>query len=106
MFCIDVPADLGDKGLLNFFGGWRWRTDLWPPVRINFDTCNFIAPYAVTLFAAYSLWLREVKRCHLSFQVSPNTLAGNYLVQSGFLELIRSSFNSRPRLPMCDKHLA
>lgn len=88
MFCIDVPADLGDKGLLKFFGGWRWRTDLLPPVQINFDTCGFIAPYAVTLFAAYSLWLREVKRCHLSFKASPDTLAGNYLVQCGFLELM------------------
>jgi hypothetical protein len=88
MFNIDVPANLDDKGLLNFFSGWRWRTDLWPPVQINFDTCQFVAPYAVTLFAAYALWLREVKRCHLSFKASPDTVAGNYLVQSGFLELM------------------
>lgn len=88
MFSIDVPANLGDKGLLNFFGGWEWRADLWPPVEINFDSCDFIAPYAVTLFAAYSLWLRNVKRCHLSFRTSPNSVAGNYLVQTGFLELM------------------
>lgn len=88
MFYIDVPTNLDDKGLLNFFAGWQWRTDLHPPVQVNFDTCEFIAPYAVTLFAAYSLWLRHVRRCHLSFKASPNTVAGNYLVQSGFLELM------------------
>lgn len=88
MFSIDVPANLDDKGLLKFFGGWRWRTDLSPPVQINFDACDFIAPYAVTLFASYALWLREVKRCHLSIKASPNTVAGNYLVQSGFLDLM------------------
>lgn len=88
MFFIDVPTSLDDKGLLNFFSGWRWRTDLMPPVQINFDSCDFVAPYAITLFAAYSLWLREVKRCHISFKASPNTVAGNYLVQSGFLEVM------------------
>lgn len=103
MFSIDVPADLGDKGLLNFFGGWRWRTDLWPPVQINFDTCGFIAPYAITLFAAYSLWLREVKHCHLSFKASPDTLAGNYLVQSGFLELMGEDSIIRAATPRPDR---
>jgi len=88
MFYIDVPANLDDRGLLNFFSGWQWRTDLLPPVQLNFDGCNFIAPYAVTLFAAYSLWLRQVQHCHMSVKASPNTVAGNYLVQSGFLELL------------------
>ncbi len=88
MFYINVPANLDDKSLLNFFSGWEWRRDLLPPVQLNFDGCSFIAPYAVTLFAAYSLWLRNVKHCHLSFKVSANTVAGNYLVQSGFLELM------------------
>lgn len=91
MFNIDVPASIDDKNLLNFFSGWRWRTDLLPPVQINFDTCDFIAPYAVTLLAAYSLWLRNIKQCHLSFKASPNTVAGNFLVQSGFLELMGES---------------
>jgi hypothetical protein len=91
MFNIDIPASIDDKSLLNFFSGWRWRTDLTLPVQINFDTCDFIAPYAVTLLAAYSLWLRNIKQCHLSFKASPNTVAGNYLVQSGFLELMGES---------------
>ena len=91
MFNIDIPASIDDKHLLNFFSGWRWRTDLQPPVQINFDTCDFIAPYAVTLLAAYSLWMRNIKQCHLSFNASPNTAAGSYLVQSGFLELMGES---------------
>lgn len=102
MFYIDVPANLDDKGLLNFFGGWRWRTDLQPPVQINFDTCDFIAPYAVTLLAAYSLWLRNIKQCHLSFRASPDTVAGNYLVQSGFLELMGEE-SYPPAIPRPDR---
>lgn len=88
MFCINVPENIGDKNFLNFYSGWRWRTDLVPPVELNFDNCSFVAPYAVTMMAAYSLWLREVKLCHLSFRASPDSVAGNYLVQSGFLELM------------------
>lgn len=88
MFHIDVPNSIADKGLREFFKGWRWRTDLYPPVQLNFHGCSFIAPYGATLYAAYALWMREVKRCHLSVSVDPNTVAGNYLVQSGFLELL------------------
>lgn len=88
MFNIDVPASIDDKGLLNFFSGWHWKTDLSPPVQLDFNECQFLAPYAVTLFAAYSLWLKQVKGCHLSVKATANTVAGNYLVQSGFLELL------------------
>jgi len=88
MFSINVPATLEDKAILDFFSGWRWRQDLFPPVELNFSECAFLAPYAVTLFAAYALWLREVKQCHLSVNALPETVAGNYLVQSGFLELL------------------
>jgi hypothetical protein len=90
VFHLNVPTNLEDKGLLNFFEGWNWRLDIQPPVELNFNECNFIAPYAVTLFAAYALWLREVKRCHLSVAALPNTVAGNYLVQSGLLELLEN----------------
>ena len=91
MLNIDIPASIDDKNLLNFFSGWRWRKDLSPPVQINFEKCEFLAPYAVTLIAAYSLWLRNIKKCHISFKVSPNTVAGNYLLQSGFLEIMGES---------------
>lgn len=91
MFRIDVPTSLEDKALLDFFTGWRWRQDLYPPVELDFSGCSFLAPYAVTLFAAYALWLREIKRCHLSVSVTPNSVASNYLVHTGFLELLGES---------------
>jgi len=84
MFNIHVPAGVDDKGLLNFFCGWQWRTEISPPAQSNFDGCDFVAPYALTLFAAYSLWLKEVKRCHLSVKASANTVAGNCLSKVGF----------------------
>jgi hypothetical protein len=88
VFHIDVPSNISDKTLVEFFKGWRWRTDLYPPVALNFESCNFIAPYGVSLFAAYALWLREVKKCHVVVKATPNTVAGNYLVESGLLELL------------------
>ncbi len=100
MFHIDIPDNIADKGLLDFFKRWKWRTDLFPPVQLNFETCNFIAPYGVTLYAAYALWLREVKRCHVSVKANTNTVAGAYLVQSGLLELLEQGrFPTPPDLP-------
>lgn len=88
MFRIDVPHSIADKGLREFFKGWRWFADLDPPAELNFDSCAFIAPYGVTLFAAYALWMREVRNCHVGVKWSQDTPAGSYLVQSGFLELL------------------
>lgn len=88
MFSIDVPRTISDKGLREFFKGWRWRTDLYPPVELNFNTCDFIAPYGATLFAAYVLHMRELRKCHVSLRINTNTVAGSYLVQCGFLELL------------------
>lgn len=100
MFYIDVPNNVADKGLADFFKGWKWRTDLHPPVALNFETCNFIAPYGVTLFAAYALWLREHKRCHVSIKATPTTSAGDYLIQCGLLELLdQGKFPPSPDRP-------
>lgn len=88
MFHLEVPEAISDKGLLDFYKRWRWRTDLHPPVQINFEGCSFLAPYAVTMFAAYVLWLRESRRVNTTVKAAPGTVAGNYLVQSGFLELL------------------
>ena len=71
-----------------FYKRWRWCTDLYSPVQINFENCNFLARYAVTMFAAYTLWLRETKNCITTIKALPNTVAGNYLVQCGLFELL------------------
>lgn len=88
MFYLDVPDTVSDKGLLDFYKGWRWHKDPYPPIQINFESCQFLAPYAVTMFAAYTLWLRDSKGYTTTVRAQPNTPAGNYLVQSGLFELL------------------
>jgi len=87
-FHIDVPASVDDKSLIDFFRGWRWHLAPHPPIQIDFQGCNFIAPYALTLFAVYVLWLRKSKRVHVRVNVNPNSVAGAFLVQSGFFEVL------------------
>lgn len=84
---IEVPANIEDKGLPGFFSGWKWITSPTGPVIIDFTRVNFIAPYAVTLFAAYYLYLKEVKKKSSRILYAPTSVAGAYLDKSGFLEL-------------------
>ncbi len=88
MFELKVPPTVVDKGLIEFFKGWRWYTDQYSPVCINFAPCAFIAPYAATLFASYALWLREEKGCEVHIKADASTVAGRYLSDCGLLELL------------------
>lgn len=85
---IAVPHTIPDKSLLAFFRGWRWDPSPTPPVVLDFRGCNFIAPYAATLFAAYILWLQKAKRRKPDVRYSKTSVAGNFLVQSGFCDLL------------------
>lgn len=87
MFHLNVPANVVDKELIRFFQGWRWHADLQSPVEVDFRGCNFLAPYAVTLFAAYLTWLKKVKKRAVRIHANRNSVAGNYLVETGFFEL-------------------
>lgn len=87
MFHLNVPANVVDKELIRFFQGWKWHADLLSPVEVDFRGCNFLAPYAVTLFAAYLTWLKEVKKKAVRIHANRNSVAGNYLVETGFFEL-------------------
>ncbi|AQR65977.1 hypothetical protein BXU06_13610 [Aquaspirillum sp. LM1] len=93
-FHLNIPDNLNDKSLIKFFCGWRWHADPVAPIEVNFKGCNFIAPYAVTLFAIYLLWLKEAKRKSVRIHVTESSVAGNYLVETGFLEII----NKKPNL--------
>lgn len=88
MSIIPVPTIIDDKSLINFFQGWYWITDPMPPIIIDFKGCDFIAPYGATLFAAYILWLKEIKRRKVNVQSTKKSVAGNFLLQCGFFELI------------------
>lgn len=87
MFHLNIPDNVVDKELIRFFQGWRWHSDLKSPIEVNFKGCNFIAPYAVTLFAAYLLWLKEIKKKAVRIHAIKSSVAGSYLVETGFFEL-------------------
>lgn len=87
-FQISVPDTLDDKSLIDFFRGWRWHLTPAPPIQFDFRESNFIAPYAATLFAAYILWLRKIKRLHVKIHANKGSVAGAFLVQSGFFEVL------------------
>jgi hypothetical protein len=99
MFQLIVPANVVDKELIRFFRGWRWRADLQSPVDVDFRGCNFIAPYAVTLFASYLLWLKKVKKIKIRILANQNSVAGNYLVETGFFEL----FGEKPAIDVVER---
>ena len=94
MLHINVPSNVVDKDLINFFRGWKWHEDPFPPIDVDFKTCNFLAPYAVTLFAAYISWVKQVKRRSVRILADRNTVAGNYLVETGFFELFGEQSSS------------
>lgn len=88
MSIIVVQDNIVDKSLISFFQGWRWLANPSPPVIFDFRGCNFIAPYGATLFAAYILWLKEMRRKNVTVQSNKASVAGNFLLQCGFFELI------------------
>ncbi len=88
MFHLTVPPNVVDKELIHFFEGWKWHTSPLSPIEVDFQGCNFLAPYAVTLFAAYLLWLKQVKRKSIRVHAARSSVAGNYLVETGFFEIL------------------
>lgn len=89
MAVIEIPKIINDVGFENFFKGWMWNKTPIGPVKIDFTLCEFIAPYAVTLFAAYYLYLRKEKNKHAEIRYQPNSSVAKYLWDSGFLELVQ-----------------
>lgn len=85
---ITIPKSINDKGLISFFTGWEWNREPTGPIKLDFSENEFLAPYAVTLFSAYYLWLRGVKKKHPEIKYTPNSLTHRYLSNSGFLELV------------------
>lgn len=95
-FQLSVPANIVDKELPRFFRGWRWHNDPPPPIEIDFKGCNFLSPYAVTLFAAYTIWLKKTKKRSVRIHADRSSVAGNYLVETGFFELLGEKEDSPP----------
>ncbi|MDP9361966.1 MAG: STAS-like domain-containing protein [Acidobacteriota bacterium] len=95
---IGVPNSLNDKALPQFFKGWDWNLDPPEEVVIDFSQVSFTAPWALTLFAAYAVWLREVRERAVSVWIDETSEAGWFLAQSGLRRLLGADDTSRPEV--------
>src|SRR5687768_18454008 len=86
-FRITVPARITGKGFQPFFKGWTWINPLADHVIMDFQKCEYIAPWAITMFAAYGLWLFEAQGKSVTIEVNPDSEVGRYLVDTGFCKL-------------------
>ncbi len=85
---INVPEMLGDKNLQNFFKGWNWHDNPESPVEINIFKGTHLAPWAVTLFGAYILWLREVRGKEVKLNYEEGTYLGRFLERMGLPQIL------------------
>jgi hypothetical protein len=85
---INVPEMLGDKSLQKFFKGWFWDDDPASPVKINIYKGTHLAPWATTLFGAYALWLKEVRKKEVTLDYERDTYLGRFLERMGLPQLL------------------
>lgn len=93
-FYIEIPPALGDKDLLSFFKGWNWHDDPPSPIVVQFRRGTHIAPWAVTLFGAYAVWLKEVRGKEVLLDYDRSTYVGAFLERIGLPQLLGSEIVS------------
>lgn len=86
-YVIKIPKELPDKSLERFFRGWRWVIPWEDTVVLDFNECEFLAPWVLAAFASYGLWLNETCGKTIEVAFDPSTYAGRFLVTSGFSAL-------------------
>lgn len=84
---IEIPDVPSDRNLAPFFNGWRWNDDPESPVCIRAIRGTHIAPWVVTLFGAYGIWLQEVRKKTVYMEYEPKTYMGNFLERIGLPQL-------------------
>lgn len=87
-FDINIPNDLGDKSLVNFFKGWVWHDDPPSPVVIHVPQGTHLAPWAATLFGAYAVWLKEVRNKEVYVEYNSESYVGKFFERIGFPALL------------------
>jgi hypothetical protein len=87
-FEINVPEALGDKDLCSFFRGWTWFDDPSGDVLIEVQRGTHIAPWAATLFAAYAIWLKEVRNKNVLLRYVEDSYVGRFLQRIGFPQIL------------------
>jgi uncharacterized protein DUF4325 len=75
---IRVPRFLRDEDLSQFFERWTWFTRQNEPVVLDFEDCEFLAPWAWALFTAYALWLQEVRGLTVTARLRAESRVGEY----------------------------
>lgn len=93
---IEPPINLGDKDLIRFFQGWNWMEKPIGPTTLDLRRVNFIAPWAVCLFAAYALSQKIVNRKHIRVLVHESSTAGSYIREAGLLSLLGQNSSKFP----------
>lgn len=102
---ILVPATLKDSDLARFFASWRWLASPMGPVVLDLREANFLAPWALALFAGYGLWLKESRKKHVTILLDPRSVAGGFAVDLGLPELLscKLSASSHAAEPRADR---
>jgi hypothetical protein len=93
---IGIPAALSDKELPRFFRGWDWLNDPADEVVFDFSQVSFTAPWAISLFATYAAWLREVRGKQVSVWIDDRSEAGWFLVQAGLRRIVGEDDDTHP----------
>ncbi len=86
------PDQLANRNLVDFFKTQRWPTNETNQIVLDFRKVEFIAPWAVCLYAAYTYWMREKYQCEIQIKGNPTTRAGAYIARSGLADLVRATF--------------
>lgn len=95
---IIVPDLLADKNLANFFQGWNWQDNPDTSVAIRFDRGTHIAPWAVTLFGAYALWLKEVREKEVTISYEKGSYVGSFLEKIGLPQLFGINIENQSQI--------
>ncbi len=85
---IHIPDLLSDKNLAPFFRGWYWNDDPSGPVELIVKRGTHLAPWAVTLIAAYSIWLREVREKDIILTYEEDSYLGRHLERLGLPQIL------------------
>lgn len=85
---INLSGILGDRQLLNHFKGWHWQDDPDSPVVISVEPGLHISPWAATLFAAYCVWLQEVRDKDVYFGYQKDSPTGQFIENIGLPKML------------------
>ncbi len=96
MSVIRIPDELGDKNLAPFFKGWRWDDNPNDPIIFVVEKGTHLAPWAITLFGAYGVWLKEVRNKEVAIEYFPDSYSGRFLEKMGLPQLLGTAPKAQP----------